>query len=696
MCGIVGVFNNEKATRHVRHGLVVLRHRGQDSCGVTDGKTTIFAKRPDLLSGLKSSSVLGHCLHSVAGLVRQPIDNSFAANCEIYNWSELAKRYRLSANNDAEVLCQIVKRDKLEECDGVYAYVHWQKDKVTLARDPLGIKPLWYSHQDGFAVASEKKALERLGYLDVIELNPRTLLVYDIGKDSIEVSHRRFFTAKPESRPDLDRLEKLISQAVTKRVPERRFGLLFSGGIDSTVLAFMLKRLGHDFTCYTSAFVHEGQKEPEDLVYARRVAKELGLSHKVLTVTIDKVPSLLKTIVLLIEDSNVTKVSVALPFYVACQQARKDGCRVIFSGLGSEEIFAGYKRHRDSLDINQECLSGLLRLYERDTYRDDVITMFHSLELRLPFLDRDLVSYALRLPSRHKIRSGKEKIILRLLAERLGIPKEFSWRKKRAAQYGSSFMKAIDMLTRKNSFSYKSDYLRTFYRAHNLRLGVLFSSGKDSAYASYVMHRQNYRLACLITLRSSNPDSYMFHTPNVHLAGLQAEAMGLPLIEQETWGQKEQELSDLESALRRAKKQCNIQGVVTGALYSNYQRKRIERVCDRLGLKVFSPLWHINQETLMRELIEKGFEFVFSSVAAEGLDRSWLCRPITHKDVDALRTLHDRIGINIAGEGGEFETLVLDCPLFKKRISIVKGDIVEQAANTAQFLVEKACLSRKL
>jgi len=226
-----------------------------------------------------------------------------------------------------------------------------------------------------------------------------------------------------------------------------------------------------------------------------------------------------------------------------------------------------------------------------------------------------------------------------------------------------------------------------------MKLGVLFSSGKDSCYATYLM--SNYDISCLITIKSKNPDSYMYHTPNIHLAELQSEAMQIPIILQETTGKKEHELKDLEIALKKAKQKYKIQGVITGALFSDYQRERIEKIAEKLSLKVFNPLWHKNQEEVMREIIKNKFKIIFSSIAADGLDKSWLNKIITNEDIDKLVKLNKKNGLNIAGEGGEFESLVLDCPLFKKKLKILESEIKEENKNTAKLEIKKAKLSPK-
>jgi asparagine synthase (glutamine-hydrolysing) len=228
-----------------------------------------------------------------------------------------------------------------------------------------------------------------------------------------------------------------------------------------------------------------------------------------------------------------------------------------------------------------------------------------------------------------------------------------------------------------------------------MKLGALVSTGKDSMYAMYLIMKQNYGIGCMITMKSENPDSFMYHTPAIEMAKLQSKATGLPLIEQETKGVKEEELEDLKKALEKAKKEYGIKGIVTGALYSDYQRERIENLAGSLGLKVFSPLWHMDQEALLREIISSGFRFILTKVAAEGLDKSWLNRIITEKDIDKLVELNKKIGMNVAFEGGEAESLMIDGPIFRRAIRIIDYDIDEEGRIVATLLIKNATLAEK-
>ncbi len=706
MCGIIGISGQENAAAQAIQALTTLQNRGKDGCGITNKTTTQLKKTAKELKPIKGDTILGHTLHAIVGHIPQPLKSNentmLTANCEIYNWQELKEKYQLEANNDAELLHAFLDKfqlKKIDELDGVYAFAYWSKNQIIIARDLLGVKPLHFTwNTDAFTFTSEAKALEKLGHIDIQELNPRQILVYDTVTKKTKQIQRKFFTITPEHKESKEgikqKLASLLDLAIEKRLPQKKVALLFSGGIDSTFIAKTLKEKNVDFTCYTAALDSE-TTVPQDLTAALKVAQELKLKHKVIKIKEEEIPAKLKHLVPLIEDSNVIKVGVALTFYLAAAAAKKDGCKVIFSGLGSEEIFAGYERHKQAKHINEECLAGLRKIYERDLYRDDVLTMDNNIELRLPFLDKDLVNYALKIPEEYKIAEGYGKYILREIALEKGISEEFSLRKKKAAQYGSRIDSALGKLAKKNKFKGKSAYLRTFYPEHNLKLGVLFSSGKDSTSAALIMQRQNYELSCLITLKSKNPHSYMFQSAGTELVELQAKAMELPIIIQETQGEKEEELKDLEKAIKRAKEKHKIDGIVSGALFSRYQRERIEKICDKLGLKIFSPLWHKPQVQHMQEVINNNFTIILTAIAGEGIDKTWLNTPLTQEHLEKLKVINNKNGFNIAGEGGEFESLVLDCPLFKKRVKIEQAEIIEEDKHTAHLKINKAILLEK-
>jgi len=222
-----------------------------------------------------------------------------------------------------------------------------------------------------------------------------------------------------------------------------------------------------------------------------------------------------------------------------------------------------------------------------------------------------------------------------------------------------------------------------------MRVAVLFSGGKDSTFATYIAQQWGWDVSHLVTLIPKNTESWMFHSLNLSLTGLLAETLGIPLSSRMTKGQKEDELSDLQTLLQS----LPIDGVVSGAIASEYQRTRIERVCDRLGLKSFTPLWHKDQGLLLEDQLHAGFNIMIVGVFAEGLTKDWLGRTIDPPTLAALCSLHETKGVNIAGEGGEYETLVLDGPSFNAPLIIDERE-THWSRDSGTIQVKKAHLGR--
>lgn len=200
-----------------------------------------------------------------------------------------------------------------------------------------------------------------------------------------------------------------------------------------------------------------------------------------------------------------------------------------------------------------------------------------------------------------------------------------------------------------------------------MRLAVLFSGGKDSTYAAYTMTQMGHELAALVSVVPSDEHSWVFHVPNLQFLPAMAEAMGLPLLTENSTGEEE---SDLE-ALRKALTRVDVDGVVMGAIASDYQWDRINQVCEDLGLRTFSPMWRKDPEMLMEDMIMSGIRSIPVRVSCEGMDGSWLGRELDTPALDALRELSKKYGMNLAGEGGEYETLVLDSPLHHARLLLL-------------------------
>ena len=226
-----------------------------------------------------------------------------------------------------------------------------------------------------------------------------------------------------------------------------------------------------------------------------------------------------------------------------------------------------------------------------------------------------------------------------------------------------------------------------------MRLGALFSGGKDSTLAIHIANKKE-EVVCLITIVSKNQESYMFHTPNINITSLQAEAMNLPLVSAKTEGKKEEELVDLKHTIAQAKEQFNLDGLITGAVESVYQVSRIQQICNILDLWSFNPLWKHNQQRLLETLVKNNFQVIISGVFAYPLDEKWLGKQIDPQIIQSLLKLQTQYGISPSGEGGEIETTVLDAPLFRKKVKILDS-MVSFQGYSGVYSIKKAQLVPK-
>jgi diphthine-ammonia ligase len=216
------------------------------------------------------------------------------------------------------------------------------------------------------------------------------------------------------------------------------------------------------------------------------------------------------------------------------------------------------------------------------------------------------------------------------------------------------------------------------------------TSGKDSTLALYRAIKIGYEVAYLVTMIPQRQDSWMFHYPNIHLTDLFAEAVGIPLVKAETAGVKEVEVEDLKRLLAT----LDIDAVVSGAISSQYQKKRIDRICSELGLKSIAPLWHQDPRKLLDELVKLKIETIIVGLYAHGFTSNWLGRKIDQTTINDLVELNKKYQVSLVGEGGEYETLVLDTPFFNKKIQLIETEQIWEN-QSGYLLVKKAVLVKK-
>ena len=227
-----------------------------------------------------------------------------------------------------------------------------------------------------------------------------------------------------------------------------------------------------------------------------------------------------------------------------------------------------------------------------------------------------------------------------------------------------------------------------------MRMLSLFSGGKDSLYAAYLAIKEGHEVVYLLSLESERDDSYMFHVPNISLTSFQAEAMGIPLIRKGIKGEKEKEVVELHNIIGEFVRNKEIDGIITGAIESNYQRERIQKIADHYGIFHYAPLWKTDTNSYMESLIDNDFKAVIVSISALGLDESYLGKVIDREILAKLNILNKKYGVHIAGEGGEYETFVIDAPIFKKKLVIEKSRKIVENLNGV-LLIDSVTLEDK-
>jgi ABC transporter with metal-binding/Fe-S-binding domain ATP-binding protein len=223
-------------------------------------------------------------------------------------------------------------------------------------------------------------------------------------------------------------------------------------------------------------------------------------------------------------------------------------------------------------------------------------------------------------------------------------------------------------------------------------LAALFSGGKDSAHAIQWAGQSGFSVKRLVTARPKRSDSHMFHTPNLHLTALAAQAMGLPLTEIPVSGEAEREVEELEAGLRPLAQSGEVDGLLAGAIASDYQWARANEVAHRLGLGLYAPLWRVDPIAVLRDEVASGLRFMMVAAQSEGLTAEWLGHTFDDAYVERLLSNAALHRFNPAGEGGEYETLVTDGPLFTKRIRVDAYHVVV-GTDSSYFVVDEASLT---
>ena len=470
MCSIVGLQGNFKGNDIVKM-LKASKNRGPDSSGVCLDKIYTDIDLDEFSDDNDYEIAFGHNLLSIYDVNErvsrtQPISNgnlTLVFNGEIYNFRTMKNFLNKvgveeEITSDSEILLYLIdfyakKMDLLKAVqaairliDGDYAFAVYDGENLAIARDPLGVKPLFYSqNKDIKGFASTRQSLKEVGLTDIDTLKPEHILYNWEDISPSQAIYEKIFDG------DVAKIDKMLRLSVIKRVEGlRELGVIFSGGLDSSYLALLLKEISENIPLKVKLYAvgAEGSQDVEAAIYA---SKFLNMDLEICEVTEELVREALPQVVKAIGDDNLMKVGVGLTTYFATKMVADDGIKVAFSGQGADELFGGYKRYLKSFvdgTLNYDLRVDMSNMYHVNLERDDACSMLNGVELRLPFLDKTLVELVLNIPDNKKIVSmydDMRKSILRKLAFEEGLDYEIAYRPKKAAQYGTG----IDKILRK-------------------------------------------------------------------------------------------------------------------------------------------------------------------------------------------------------------------------------------------------------
>jgi len=351
----------------------------------------------------------------------------------------------------------------LKELDGSYTFAVAFPDKVLVGRDTMGTKPLYYGENESIcAVASERKALWKIRINNAHSFHPGNLAILDEDGFVFEP----IATLKPPLQKEIKiddaakRLQKLLEESTQERVSDvKRVCVAFSGGLDSSIVALLAKLSG--VSVHLICVGLEGQHEVGRAIDA---AETLRLPLTLQTYTAADVEKALSKVLWLIEEPNVMKAGVAIPFFWTAEIASKLGWRVLLAGQGADELFGGYRRYlieyaKGVQKLRETLFKDTAMSYETNFQRDEPVCAYHKVELRLPFIDNKVVHFALSLPLNLKIESAQDNLrkrVLRQVAKNLGIPASIAYKPKKAVQFATGVDKALEKLAKKEGLTQRS------------------------------------------------------------------------------------------------------------------------------------------------------------------------------------------------------------------------------------------------
>jgi asparagine synthase (glutamine-hydrolysing) len=462
MKAIVAVLDREgkNAVQIAVSMLKALGHGGADAFGIATQNHVIVEKSLEKLpvEGFKSSTAIGHVFLKVLAKDKpQPTQierATFVFDGRIYTSSVtpseadiVAKKLQANGEADAEAL--------IKKFDGCFAFAIANNEKLIVGRDPLGLYPLYYGgNADLFAFASERKALWRIGIERVQSSPPGHLVIAD--KNGLKIKPIKVLkrSAQASMKGVVKNLQTLLEQSVKERVRGlSEVAVAFSGGLDSSLVAWLTKKAG-----VKVHLIHVSLEKQPETEQAEKAARLLDMPFHAYLYDEEDVERMLPEVLLAIEDHNPVMASIGVPMFWAAEKAAELGFRVLFSGLGADEYFGGYRRYlniykRFGEEAAEKAIAhDILTMQENNFERDVKICAFNNVDLRLPFASYPIAEFALNIPLRMKMESLSDplrKVVLRKTAEKVGLPLQIVNRPKKAVQYATGVAKAVKRLAKR-------------------------------------------------------------------------------------------------------------------------------------------------------------------------------------------------------------------------------------------------------